>query len=73
MGIFSKKPHYSFSDVIKGLQQAVNSAQEMLQAQQIQNLTKFWDAQNNAPLTQKVTECWASRLGGPAFFMCVNF
>ena len=42
MGIFSKKPKYALSDILKGLQQAVSSATSMLQAQQVQNLTKFW-------------------------------
>lgn len=34
MGIFGKdKAKYAFSDILKGLQYAINSAQEMLQAQ----------------------------------------
>lgn len=37
MGIFSKKPKYALSDILKGLHNAVNSAQEMVQAQQVQN------------------------------------
>lgn len=41
MGIFSKRPKYALSDILKGLQQTVSSAQEMLQVQQVQNLTKF--------------------------------
>lgn len=31
MGIFSKKPKYALSDILKGLHKAVNSTQEMLQ------------------------------------------
>ena len=49
MGIFSKKPKYALSDILKGLHNAVNSAQEMLQAQQVQNLTKFWQANHSFP------------------------
>lgn|SRR5574344_1059101 len=54
MGIFSKKPRYALSDILKGLHNAVNSAQEMLQAQQVQNLTKFWQANDGAPVSQKL-------------------
>lgn len=42
MGIFSKKQKYALSDILKGLQQAVNSATSMLQAQQMDNLSHFW-------------------------------
>lgn len=42
MGIFSKKPKYALSDILKGLQQAVSSATSMLQAQQMDNLSHFW-------------------------------
>lgn len=42
MGIFSKKPKYALSDILKGLQQAVSSANGMLQAQQMDNLSHFW-------------------------------
>ena len=54
MGIFSKKEKYAFSDILKGLQHAINSAQDMLQAQQIQGLMRFWSANDGNPLTQKV-------------------
>ena len=54
MGIFSKKPKYALSDILKGQHNAVNSAQEMLQAQQVQNLTKFWQANDGAPVSQKL-------------------
>jgi hypothetical protein len=54
MSVFNKKSHYSFSEVIKGLQHAVNCAQDMLQAHQIENLSKFWNKENNSPLSQKV-------------------
>ncbi|ADV43798.1 RteC domain-containing protein [Bacteroides helcogenes] len=42
MGIFSKKPRYALSEILKGLQQAVSSATSMLQAQQMDNLSHFW-------------------------------
>lgn len=42
MGIFSKKPKYALSDILKGLQQAVSSATSMLQVQQMDNLSHFW-------------------------------
>lgn len=42
MGLFSKKPKYALSDILKGLQQAVSSATSMLQAQQMDNLSHFW-------------------------------
>ncbi len=54
MGIFDKKPHYSFADVLKGLQHAVNSAQDMLQGQQVQNLTRFMNTADGTPVSQKV-------------------
>lgn len=54
MGIFSKRPKYALSDILKGLHNAVNSAQEMLQAQQVQNLTKFWQTNDGAPVSQKL-------------------
>lgn len=31
MRIFSKKPKYALSDILKGLRNAVNSTQEMVQ------------------------------------------
>lgn len=54
MGIFDKKKHYSFADILKGIQHAVNSAQDMLQGQQILNITKFLEGANGAPVSQKV-------------------
>lgn len=54
MGIFSKRPKYALSDILKGLHNAVNSAQEMLQAQQVQNLTKFWQSDDGTPISQKL-------------------
>lgn len=42
------------SDILKGLHNAVNSAQEMLQAQQVQNLARFWKKEDGTPVTQKV-------------------
>ncbi len=54
MGIFDKKPHYSFADILKGLQHAVNSAQDMLQGQQVQNLKRFMNTADGTPVSQKV-------------------
>ncbi len=54
MGIFDKKKHYSFADILKGIQHAVNSAQDMLQGQQIQNITRFLEGTNGTPVSQKV-------------------
>ena len=53
MGIFSKKPKYALSDIVKGLQQAVSSATSMLQAQQMDNLSHFW-TKDGWPITKKV-------------------
>ncbi|MDB8920542.1 DUF2589 domain-containing protein [Parabacteroides merdae] len=54
MGIFVKKKTYAFSDIIRGLQQAVSGAHEMLQARQVQSLMKFWQTNDGKPLTQKI-------------------
>lgn len=54
MGLFDKKKKYALSDILKGLHQAVNSAQEMLQAQQVQSLTRFWQTNDGSPVSQKV-------------------
>ena len=54
MGIFVKKKRYAFSDIIRGLQQAVSGAHEMLQARQVQSLMKFWQTNDGKPLTQKI-------------------
>ncbi|MBR5956253.1 MAG: DUF2589 domain-containing protein [Bacteroidales bacterium] len=54
MGIFDKRPKYAFSDILKGLHNAVNSAQDMLQAQQVQNLRRFWNPEDGEPLSQKI-------------------
>lgn len=54
MGLFRKKTKSALSDILKGPHNAENSAQEMLQAQQVQNLTKFWQANDSKPVTQKL-------------------
>ena len=54
MGLFSKRPKYALSDILKGLQEAVNGVQEMLQAQQVQNLKRFWQETDGSPVCQKV-------------------
>lgn len=53
MGIFSKKPKYAFSEILKGLQQAVSSTIGILQAQQMDNLSHFW-TKDGKPVTRKV-------------------
>lgn len=53
MGIFSKKPKYALSNILKGLQQAVSSATSMLQAQQMDNLSHFW-TKDGRLVTKKV-------------------
>lgn len=53
MGIFSKKPKYALSDILKGLQQAVSSATSMLQAQQMDDLSHFWTKEGKL-VTKKV-------------------
>lgn len=53
MGIFSKKPTFAFSEILKGLQQAVSSATGMLQAQQMDNLSHFW-MKDGKPIIQKI-------------------
>lgn len=54
MGLFKKKQTFALSDILKGVQYAINSAQEMLHAQQVQNLMKFWQSNDGSPVTQKV-------------------
>ena len=54
MSIFGKKQTYSFSEVLKGIQHAVNSTQEMLQVQQLNSLLKFWKSEDGEPVSQKV-------------------
>lgn len=54
MGIFHKKEKYAFSDILKGLQYAINSTQDMLQAQHLQGIMKFWNSNDGSPVSQKV-------------------
>lgn len=66
MGIFNKKkqdeeeqdavPTNSFTDIMNGLQYAVNSAQEILQNHQIQSLTRLFDAANGENGRQFVSQ-----------------
>ncbi len=51
---FGKKKRYSFLDILRGIQHAVNAAQDMLQAQQLQSLQKFWDENNGKPVSKTV-------------------
>lgn len=54
MGLFKTKSKYALSDILKGLHNAVNGAQELLQAQQAQNLLRFWQKGDGTPISQKV-------------------
>ena len=54
MGLFDRKQKYAFSDILKGLLYAINSAQDMLQAQQVQGLMRFWGSNSGEPVTRKV-------------------
>lgn len=54
MSLFPKKRYPSLSEIIKGIQEAVNSAQDMLHAQQIRNLSCFLSDTNGEPATRKV-------------------
>lgn len=51
---FGKKKRYSFLDILRGIQHAVNAAQDMLQAQQLQSLQKFWDENNGKPASKTI-------------------
>lgn len=42
------------SDILKGIQYAINSVQDMLHAQQVQNLLKFWQKEDGSPVTQNI-------------------
>lgn len=56
MPFFKKKiPNeaYSFDDIIKGLQHAVNSAQDMLTAQHLDSLSAFFD-EDGSPVAQVI-------------------
>lgn len=47
MGLGFDKHKYDFSSLLNGLQQAVNSAQELLEVQQLNALNKFLDSDGN--------------------------
>lgn len=51
---FGKKKRYSFLDILRGIQHAVNATQDMLQAQQLQSLQKFWDENNGKPVSKTI-------------------
>lgn len=54
MRLFRKKKEHSLSDILKGLQHAVDDMQEMLQARQMQNLQKFWHEADGTPVCRKI-------------------
>lgn len=54
MSILRKKTHYSFADILRGIQHAVDSAYDMVQARQVQNLSLMLQGNEGKPLTQKV-------------------
>lgn len=47
------KPAYAFADILRGLQNAVSGAQDMLQEYQLHNLSAFWGT-DGKPVSQKV-------------------
>lgn len=47
MGLGFDKHKYDFSSLLNGLQQAVNSAQELLEVQQLNALNKILDSDGN--------------------------
>lgn len=53
MGLKKKNEPVEFSAIIRGIQQAISSAQDILQAQQIDNIRGFFDS-DGRPLSQKV-------------------
>lgn len=64
MGLGFGKNKYDFSSLLKGLQQAVSSAQELLEVQQLNALNKFLDSEGNV-LTKQITTCSGSHLDIP--------
>ena len=53
MGIVKKKNKYLLSNLLCGLQQAVNEACEIQKAKQMENLRRYWDADGKL-LTEKI-------------------
>lgn len=53
MMCWNKKQSVAFSDILRGLQHAINSAQEILQVQQLQNIMKFFH-EDGKPEIQKM-------------------
>ncbi len=48
MDIGKKKNSYSFAELLKGFQNTVNSAQELLEVQQLNNFHRYFDSKGNA-------------------------
>lgn len=53
IGFGRRKTSYGFSELLKGLQEAVNSAQELLDVQQLNSFNKYFDEDGRA-LTKKI-------------------
>lgn len=53
MDIRKKKNSYSFAELLKGFQDTVNSAQELLEVQQLNNFHHFFDKEGKA-LTEEI-------------------
>lgn len=49
----NKKQTVAFSDILRGLQQAINSAQDILQAQQVRNVQGFFGS-DGKPVSQTI-------------------
>ena len=54
MSLFPKKHHFSFAEIIKGIQYGLNSAQDMLQSQQMNNISNLLRGQDGSPVCCKV-------------------
>jgi len=68
MGLGFGKHKYDFSSLLKGLQQAVNSAQELLEVQQLNALNKFLDSDGNV-LTKQIITGGGARINIPLLSM----
>lgn len=64
MGFNRRKSSYNFSELLKGLQEAVNSAQELLEVQQLNSFHKYFDAEGNV-LVKKLNPGTGKELSVP--------
>lgn len=54
MGLFRKERKYAFSDILNGLQCAVENVSEAWKQRQAQHLNKFWKEEDGSPVCRKV-------------------